>query len=258
MIFSAIDQKIRQAFSNAAVQYDVLASLQKEIGRELVKKIEDLEEAHYILDVGMGTGWMTNRLSNLFPDTKVVGVDYAFGMLQEACKKYDLRQILQADARILPFKTEIFDVIISNLTYQWVMDLEKAFQESYRVLKGNGIFCLTMFGYETLQELFISFDQVKGEKLVIQRLANRENIENALEKSNFRHIELATEMIKVHFPDMLTLVKWLKDIGANILPKNGFIGKEFMMEANEFYQKNFSDRLGIIASFEVIWVQAKR
>ena len=41
MILDAIDKKIRQAFSSAAMQYDILSSMQKEIGRELVEELAD-------------------------------------------------------------------------------------------------------------------------------------------------------------------------------------------------------------------------
>lgn len=258
MIFTAIDKRIRRAFSNAAMQYDVLASLQKEIGRELVKKIGSLDEARTVLDVGMGTGWMTDRLASLCSDGLVIGVDPALGMLDTACKKYENLCAIGADARALPFKEHTFDIVTSNLAYQWVNDLAKAFEESHRLLKPNGIFCLTMFGQETLRELFDSLEAVKGEKLFIQRLASLTDIEKALAQASFREVHLEKETIKVHFPDMLTLIKWLKDIGANILPKNGFIGKELLFEADGFYKKNFSDPLGITATFEVVWIKAKK
>lgn len=258
MIFSAIDKKIRRAFTDAAVQYDVLAGLQKEIGRELVQKIVSLEHSRFILDVGSGTGWMTHRLSNLFPDAQVIGIDCALGMLQQARQKYEGLKIVQADARQIPLKGGTFDVVISNLAYQWVADLKKAFLESRRLLKGHGTFCLTMFGRETLKELFVSLEAVAGDGPSIQRLASRSEIEQALAASDFRNTHIETEIIKIHFPDMLALVQWLKSIGANILPKNGFIGKDLMLEADEYYQKNFSGRLGVAATFEVIWVQTQK
>ncbi len=257
MIFSAIDQRIRRAFSDAATQYDVLSSLQKEIGRELVKRIDHLEHARYILDIGMGTGWMTNRLSNLFPDAKVAGIDCALGMIEQARKKYEGLRAVQADARMLPFTDAQFDIVISNLSYQWVGGLTKAFGEAGRVLKKNGVLCLTMFGRETLKELFVSLEAVKGDKFTVERLAGKEEIESALRQCDFRDIILETETIKTHFPDMFSLMKWLKDIGANVLPKNGFIGKELMREAGEYYDKNFREHLGIVSTFEVVWIKAK-
>ena len=81
-----IDQKIRKAFSDAAVQYDVLTGLHKEIGRELIHKVKE-RECQRILDVGMGTGWLTNRLTYFFPESNVVGIDFASGMIEMAKQK---------------------------------------------------------------------------------------------------------------------------------------------------------------------------
>jgi malonyl-CoA O-methyltransferase len=220
--------------------------------------VDDRIDCRYVLDVGMGTGWMTHRLANLFSEAKVVGIDFAFGMLEAAGKKYEGLKMLQADARALPFAANKFDIVISNLAYQWVGDLEKAFQESHRVLTENGTFCITLFGYETLKELFSSFNAVTKEKFEVRRLASSADIEKALHKNGFQKVEVSTEIIKVHFQDMFTLVKWLKDIGANVLPRNQFIGKEAMLEASEFYQNNFSEHLGVVATFEVVWVKAQK
>src|SRR5262245_13370989 len=107
-----IDKKIRGAFSNAAMQYDVLTSLHKEIGRDLLKKagnglkpfptkdnvIPSPAEPERILDVGMGTGWLTNRITHYFPGSIVVGLDFAPGMIEVAGDQNDEGfKIIQAD-----------------------------------------------------------------------------------------------------------------------------------------------------------------
>src|SRR3989338_4134445 len=96
MPLKLIDDKIRRAFSDAAPQYDVLTGLHKEIGRELLAKAAADEGSGpildvgtvpiptFILDVGMGTGWFTGRLKNCFPDARVVGIDFAAGMVDVA------------------------------------------------------------------------------------------------------------------------------------------------------------------------------
>jgi len=260
MILPLIDKKIRQAFSDSAMQYEVLASLQKEIGRELVAKIINRENCSHILDVGMGPGWLTHRLNNLFPESYVVGLDFAKGMVECAKSKYEDLDIVQADARILPFKENTFDVIISNLAYQWVKDLEAAFQCCHSLLKEGGVFCFTMFGRDTLKELFFSMEKSflehsKAEELLDYRLVDKQEVMNLLKKAGYKEIRINCEYIKSHFSDMFALMKWLKDTGANINKNNVYIGKEFLLRTNEFYQKNYQDRFGIYATFEVIWVE---
>ena len=53
----------------------------------------------------------------------------------------------------LPFGTNTFDVVLSNLALHWVNDLPATMTEVLRVLKPNGVFVGAMFGGETLTEL---------------------------------------------------------------------------------------------------------
>lgn len=263
MILDIIDKRIRNAFSDAALQYDVLTSLHKEIGRELTKKIMIHEPCSAVLDIGMGTGWYTRRLTNIFPDATVVGLDFADGMIKSAQQKEIDFKIIQANATRLPFKDGTFDIITSNLAYQWVGKLKQAFELCYLQLNKTGTLCFTMFGRDTFHELFTSLEQcVPNEKqqreLTIQRLANGEQVSEALKEAGFSNAEVTTERIKVRFEDMMSLIKWVKDIGANALPKDVYLGKDHLNRANDYYNTHFYDRLGVYATFEVIWVEANR
>ena len=71
-------------------------------------------------------------------------------------------------------------------------------------------------------------------------------------------INIDSEKVKVRFPDMMSLIKWIKNIGANALEKDIYIGRELLARMNDYYNLHFKDRLGIYATFEVIWVQAKK
>jgi malonyl-CoA O-methyltransferase len=260
MIIKDIDVKIRQAFSNAAIQYDVLSSLHREIGRELVKKVVPIEPCQSILDIGMGTGWLTNKLTHFFPGSTVVGIDFAEGMIQAAKNDNDGFQILQAHALYLPFKPESMDLIVSNLAFQWVSDIDLLFQQCRQTLKKDGVLSFTMFGRDTLQELFVALEKTQEKKsdLPIQRLYSRDEVQKELGQSGFDQVKLDYERIKVRFPDMMALLKWIKGIGANALKKDVYIGKEWLDRANEYYNEHYKDRFGIYTTFEVIWVDAKK
>lgn len=266
MILDLLGDKIRQAFSDVAVQYDVLTSLHKEIGRELIGKIHPREDYRRILDIGMGTGWLTNRLSLSFPDAQVIGLDFANGMVDRA-KKYNQDNegfaIIQADACALPFKDDAFDVVISNLTYQWVTDLERAFRLNCSILKDEGTFCFTMFGYHTFQELFTALEHAarqyyREKDFSWSRLANQDRVAAALRQAGFRNIKIEHERIKVHFPHMMDLIRWIKGIGANLLRKDMYLGKNLFVRSNEYYNNNFKDRFGIYATLEVIWAEGTK
>lgn len=260
MSFLNIDDKIRKAFSDASTHYDVLTSLHKEIGRELIKKTLSKEPCEQILDVGMGTGWLTKRLVYYFPEAKVTGLDFSDGMVTTAKNVEDLR-VVQAKAQYLPFKPESFDIVISNLAFQWVNHLNVAFKDTHRSLKKDGVFLFTMFGRQTCNELFISLDyaaQKKNKTLRMQRLMDKQQVLNLLTESGFKDIVMDYERIKVHFADVIGLIKWLKSIGANMLDRDGFVGRDLLSATEEYYHQNFRDHLGIITTFEVIWAQARK
>ena len=192
MIMSALDQKIRNGFSDAAIRYDRLTGLHKEIGEKLVKKIKRDDPCLRMLDIGMGTGGFTDLLTIAFPDTVVVGIDFASGMIDRAQEKKGTFKIVQADASFLPFKEWAFDIITSNLAYQWVGNLSKAFELCHSKLNKNGRLYLTMFGHDTFDELFKALAKCTDKNgFKGHRLAGEDQITNALENSGFRNIARA-------------------------------------------------------------------
>ncbi len=277
MHLKLVDDRTRRAFSDAAPQYDVLTGLHREIGRELLMKAAAHEGngpiptyildvgmvpiPTYILDVGMGTGWFTGRLKNCFPDARVVGIDFAAGMVDAARTRAKGYATLQADARRVPFKENTFEMIASNLAYQWVNDLPEAFANCRAVLKDEGNLHLTMFGYSTFLELFEALEKTRDAAkggIILKRLADRGQVADALVKAGFRDVSVEEEHIKVHFRDMPALVKWIKDIGANALMGGLFIGRDWLNRADAYYSRTFGDQWGVGATFEVIWVQATK
>jgi len=259
MAIDLIDNKIQNAFSKSAVQYDVLAKLHREIGRELIKKISPIFPCTAVLDVGMGTGWFTEKLSHIFSEGAVIGLDFSSGMIDAARKVKGSFQIVQAKAQALPFKDETFDIITSNLAYQW-MDLGTTFADCHRALKKDGTLSVTMFARETLNELFIALEQCIKNKdaFTIHRLASEEDIRSAIVTAGFHEIHITSERIKVRFPDFLSLVKWIKDIGANALERDFYVGRDLLTRTAEYYENNYKDRLGIFATFEVVWLTAQK
>ena len=262
------NNKISRAFSNAAFKYDESTSLHRNIGESLVKKIENIKDVNssvIILDVGMGTGYMTERVRTVFTDSKIVGIDFALGMLDFVKRKRKDIFIVGADAARLPFRENIFDVIVSNLVYQWVENLGEAFRQCRMCLKekNKGGFYFSMFGKGTFKELFLSLensmkDQSKRDSFPAQKLADRSDIVDALETAGFRNQKVETKSIKIRFDDMFDLIKWIKNIGANSLKREIFVGKEFLNRANDYYLKNFCDDTGVFATMEIVQGEASR
>lgn len=267
-MLAAFDQKIRQAFSSAAMQYDALSSLHRAIGRELFKDItlyvaslETYPDVFTVLDVGMGTGWFTQRLMTQLPGARVIGLDAALGMIQEARRKRGLLNCVQADARALPFLKETFHLLSANLSFQWVSNLNEGLASCHRVMRSQGALFMTVFGGKTFKELFEALEATRVKEslpLNIQRFASGEAIRAALQQEGFNSISVSSEYLQTHFASMRDLLTWIKQIGANALPRQGYVGKQWLERAGAYYQEHYRTHLGVTTSFEVITLKAQK
>jgi len=259
MITFVVNQKIRNAFSGAAHRYDRLTDFHKSIGRRLAEKVRHGGPFARILDIGMGTGGFTGLLTESFPSARVIGIDFAAGMIDQAREKERAFLIVQGDAFSLPFKDGAFDAIVSNLAYQWMPDLARAFGHCRTKLNQGGKLYLTIFGHDTFGELFETLKECLGSNDAgIRRLAGRKEVTEALEKAGFHDVRVSSEYLKTVFPDMIALIKWIKEIGANALAKDFYLGKDLVSRMNGYYNECFHAGQGVYATSEIIWVEADR
>jgi len=257
-MLQTMNNKIRQGFSESAKRYDLFSSLHREIADKLFVQVTREPVPSALLDVGCGTGYLTVRLKDHFSQSKIIGLDFSPGMLEVAARKHDGIAWVLADGNNLPFSDGRFDILVSNLAYQWAGDLSRAFSQARRVLAPNGVLACTLFGYNTCQELFQSLDEAKAQALQFTRLPDGSQVREALAASGFKNPKIDEERIKIEFNGMHELIAWLKSIGANHLLREGYLGPETVSRAASIYRKKFSYFKGVGATFEVMRVYVKR
>jgi SAM-dependent methyltransferase len=95
-----------------------------------------------VLDLGCGTGEITERLAEMFPDAAFLGVDLEQAHLIRAasrCARFGSRVRFEvADALALPYADATFDLVVSRHVVQAVSDPQRMYAEMCRVLKRNG------------------------------------------------------------------------------------------------------------------------
>jgi len=119
-------------------KYKTASFHQKEWGKSLIAKAS-LQGNENILDLGCGDGQLTEQLSLLVPNGKVLGVDASIGMIKTAKKicRTNL-DFVQMDINNLHFSSE-FNLIFSNAALHWVKDHNRLLRNSYAALKTGGI-----------------------------------------------------------------------------------------------------------------------
>lgn len=208
----------RRAFDRAAPTYDAAAVLQREIGRRMLERLDYVRlEPRTVLDLGCGTGDALDHLARRYRKARLVGLDFAPGMLRRARRRGGwLRRphAVCADAERLPLATASVDLIVSNATIQWCNDLDATFGEVRRVLRPGGLLLFTTFGPDTLHELRAAWAAADATPHV-GRFLDMHLVGDALVRSGLADPVMDTERITLTYEHVRALMRDLKDIGAH-------------------------------------------
>ncbi|MDC9714672.1 MAG: malonyl-ACP O-methyltransferase BioC [Gammaproteobacteria bacterium] len=245
--------QVRVAFNKASAQYNEHAFLQKEIAMRLDAKLEVISgNTNTILDLGAGTGLLSQFLLTRFPNSKIICLDFA----QEALRNNLIDYKLCADANHLPLANNSVDIVISNLMMQWCGDLSQLFAECHRVLKNDGLMLFSTFGPDTLKELKKSWAVVDNETHV-NTFIDMHDIGDQLLQNSFQAPVMEAETLTLTYQSVTHLLRDLKSIGAQTVSarSKSLTGKgkfQSMIKMYESYRQN--DKLP--ATYEVIYGHA--
>jgi len=102
-----------------------------------------------VLEVGCGTGLILRRIEALAE--RSIGVDISAGMLERAVDRG--LDVVQGDARALPFPDESFDVVCSFKVLAHVPDVAEAVREMVRVTRPGGHLLLEFYNPMSIRYL---------------------------------------------------------------------------------------------------------
>lgn len=202
------NNEVKTAFNNAADNYD---TNRKEIiphmnvyyqtAVELTKNFDNPS----ILDLGAGTGILTELLHQLHPQSKITLVDISANMLDKAKNKFndiDNFTYIEDNYLTMDFKNN-YDIIISSLSIHHLNDKEKytLYKKIYQHLNNQGVFINAdevMAPTDTLEKLYVEKETAH---LLKQDLSNDEKEEILYRRTLDTPSTLEDNL------------DWLKDIG---------------------------------------------
>lgn len=182
----------------------------KPLAEDLLRKAE-LKAGERVLDVGCGTGVVTRLAAEqVGNEGTVAGLDINPGMLAVAksVTRSDLGiEWYEASADAIPLPDKTFDVVLCQLSLQFVSDRNRALREMHRVLAPGGRLVLTVPGpadplFETLADAMghhISA-QAAGFVQAVFSLHEETELEGLLRSAGFRDIGVQAETRKLSLP----------------------------------------------------------
>ena len=120
--------------------YHEISSPQQAWGRRVMERLA-LAGTEHVLDIGCGSGRLTEEIAALVPAGRVVGVDRSVAMLEHAAswlrERAPRASLVLADASALPFR-RVFDAAFSAATFHWVHDHAALFRSIITALRPGG------------------------------------------------------------------------------------------------------------------------
>ena len=190
-------------FNKVVSYYDDNAVVQRKIGLQMIQMIK--ETPTNILDIGCGTGYLTNNLKNIYPNANIMGIDISTNMISYAKSLYNNIKFIEMDFESLKLDKK-FDLIYSNMAFQWSYNLKQVFQDIHKYIAKNGIllFSIPLKGsFKNLPQSFVM--DLPDHNLVLDYLQT-----SGYEIYDFTYVE---EILK--FDSIASAIKHIKSTGAS-------------------------------------------
>lgn len=223
---------VRRCFNRAKSTYDDYNHLQISIGKRLISLIENLSIAgDHILDVGCGTGVVTQALAASRPHRFLMGIDISDKLLSLAQHRLNQTALLLcADFDKIPAQNQQFDLIFSNMALQWSMNSTHTFAEMARVLRTHAhlAFAIPVDGtFETLKQKLYT---LTGQQY-LNTFESPQQIIKHLQSSGYQIVHHQLHEYHLFFLDLLSAFLSLKKLGADCGSSTLFLPKSIFRKA---------------------------
>lgn len=170
---------------------------------------------------------------------------------------------VQADADVLPFADDSFDLVVSPFALHAIDDLPGALLQIRRVLRPDGLFMAAMAGGETLHQLRQCLLDAEatvrgGASPRVAPFADKPQMGALMQRAGFALPVIESEIVTVTYDNAFALCRDLRGMGeANIVAARSRAnpGRQLFIEAAKLYAERFSGPDGRIeAAFEIIFL----
>ena len=214
-------------------------------------------QAEKVLELACGTGQVTERLAkHLNQEVEIIATDLSLDMMDIAKHKVTAPNLTwqQADMCAIPFRDELFDVVICQFGVMFAPDKAKAFQEMRRVLKTGGRLIFNTWGLIGNNKVFDIFNQTLVNLMNFDlgaaeqgpfAMQDEQATHRMLTSAGFKNIQ--TESVS-KMGESSTAAQAAKgffqgsQLAANLKEKNPALGEKIQAVATQEFVKQLGDQ----------------
>jgi SAM-dependent methyltransferase len=231
------------AFSNPAAYEQWMGRWSRRLAPSFVK-FASLPESARVLDVGSGTGALSEALLEMVAGSTVVGIEPSEDYVTYSRNQYtdDRLEFYAGDALQIPFEDDSFDATLSLLILQELPDAALALKEMQRVTRpggwiaasqwdfANGMPMLSLF-WDTVLEVVESMDaEREAADCLVVDYPNATALQGLWRDSGLIEIEIERQSIEMRFSSFEDY--WTPFL-SNVTPTSSYVGKLRSSQASE-------------------------
>jgi malonyl-CoA O-methyltransferase len=222
--------KIQHCFNRAASTYDQYSYPQQMIGNKLIELVlKHRSSADYIMDLGCGSGIITETLIQKLKNKITFALDMSEGLLKKAKNRLAHLniQFYKYNFDHLKIKKQTLDLIFSNLALHWSMNFHNILRLVNHGLRDNGLFAFTV----PLEDTFIELTAFSKNTFL-----KKEEVFDGIKQAGFLPLECEHDTLIFHFDSVLEAIRSIKATGSNGL----FARKNKGLSNSSFCKKQYS------------------
>jgi len=202
-------------FSAAAPTYDRHASVQHAVAEGVIGRLAGVPPPESILEVGAGTGILTEKLALAFPSAKITALDLSPRMVAQCRTRLAHMPNVEFLARdIRGLATEApFDMAASSSSLHWISPVDDAFRAVAALIRPGARFTLGLMLEDTLAELHEARHHAAPRKTVRARLPRPDDVFAALESSGLRLLEHQRKRFRSEFDSCSDFLRAIHEQG---------------------------------------------
>jgi malonyl-CoA O-methyltransferase len=270
---------IRRQFNrSAASSYDNHAHVQRMMAERLASSlIGSLNIRNHdglnILEIGCGTGVLTEILLREWSSASITALDLAEAMIEAAQQRVSSSNGQPHRARFLSADIErwaseaepaSFDLIVSNACFQWLRHPRETLRYLRRMLCSGGSLAFTTFGPHTFRELHEAFDEAyrtSGQEPQRHGLSfhTLSQWQLMLEEAGFGRIQYEQSLQMEEYATVRDFLHSVKAVGASTSeasPLPGIGSRRLFANMFKEYEDKFSIPGGIAATYDLLLIHA--
>jgi malonyl-CoA O-methyltransferase len=267
-------ETIRRQFTRSANGlYDAHAAVQRDMASRLAaslheRKNESVAARLDMLEIGCGTGVLTEMLVRDWPFASITALDIAPAMLETAEKRVGNGRVrfLAADAESWPADAEqgSFDLIVSSACFQWLRRPAETLRRLRRLLRPGGMLAFATFGPQTFRELHLAFEAVyrdRGKPPQRHGLSfqTAEQWQSMLMETGYERARCERSLQIMTYASAREFLHSIKAVGASATEAAGSRGlgsRQLFAGMFREYEAKFSISGGVTATYELLQFHA--